>query len=79
MKKIGLFDRLHFLFNETKLQQVMTAYAQDFYSGKDIILENDNKLAFSAVFACFRVLAETFASVPVFEYKRLKDGEREQY
>lgn len=78
MKKIGILDRLNFVFNQSKLQEVMAAYAHDFVSGEDIKLENYNGIAFSAVFACFRVLAETFASVPVFEYKRLDVNERER-
>ena len=41
------------------------------------ISSDDNMLKYSAIFACFRVLAETFASVPVFEYRKLKNGDRE--
>jgi HK97 family phage portal protein len=79
MKSIGLLDRLNFLFNKSKLQEVMAAYAHDFIAGEDVRpIENYNAIAFSAVFACFRVLAETFASVPVLEYKRLEKNERER-
>lgn len=33
---------------------------------------------YSAVFGCCKVLAETFASAPIFEYKKLPNGDREQ-
>jgi len=42
------------------------------------ILTSDSAMKFSALFACFRVLAETFASVPIFEYKKIDDSDREK-
>lgn len=42
------------------------------------LVSDDSAMKFSTLFACFRVLAETFASVPIFEYKKLKNGDREQ-
>jgi len=79
MKNTGLLKRINYVFNESKLQAVMAAYARDFIAGEDVRpIENYNAIAFSAVFACFRVLAETFASVPVLEYKRLEKNERER-
>lgn len=78
MKKPGFLKRLSFLANQSSLDK----YIQEFLSGSDNVnfygVENGNAMAFSAVFACFRVLAETFASVPVFEYIKKSNGDREQ-
>lgn len=38
----------------------------------------DLALKYSVVFACFRVLAETFATVPIKEYHKLPAGDREE-
>ena len=67
------FDRIKLLFSSNFEQ-----YIKDFNQGNDIVTTNASGMTYSAVFACFRVLAETFASVPIFEYKKLDDGEREQ-
>jgi HK97 family phage portal protein len=77
MKKPGFFKRLSFLANQSSLDK----YIQEFFTGSDnakFYGVEGNSMAFSAVFACFRVLAETFASVPVFEYRKLPNGDREQ-
>jgi HK97 family phage portal protein len=41
----------------------------------DIKVTSDSALRFSAVFGCLRVLAETFASASIFEYKKNKDND----
>lgn len=41
------------------------------------VLEDGNaQMKYSALFGCFRVLAETFASVPVSEYRKSLNGDR---
>ena len=49
-------------------------------AGEDVfaISCSEDAVKFSAVFACLRVLSETFASVSVSEYKKLSNGDREQ-
>lgn len=61
----------------------MTAeeYANRFLSGESVTegdqnIDGETALKYSAVFACCRVLSETFASVPILLYKKDKDGER---
>lgn len=76
------FERLGLLFSESKINNLIESgvekHIKDFNSGANIIFSNDSQLAFSAVFACFRVLAETFASTSVQEFKKRPDGDREQ-
>jgi HK97 family phage portal protein len=79
MKKLNFFERLLIIANQSSFDK----YVLDFLDGNDVpqtvvVSSEDNAMAFSAVFACFRVLAETFASVPVFEYKKLSNGDRIQ-
>jgi HK97 family phage portal protein len=55
---------------------------KDWISGNDVInngninISGNASLKFTAVFSCCRVLAETFASVPIFEYKKQDEGDR---
>ena len=67
--------------------RVLNGYFEDasraFMSGDDSpIIDNyrggDAALTFTAVFACCRVLAETFASTPLHEYRKYSDGTRER-
>ena len=44
----------------------------------EVVMTEDTAMKYSAVFACFRVLAETFASVPIIEYKKIDDSDREK-
>ena len=72
------FQRLKIAFSNTALEQ----YLRDWYSGADIPenfsrLPEDVALRYSVFFACNRVLAETFASVAINEYKKLESGDRE--
>lgn len=41
-------------------------------------VDTETAMKYSAMFACNRVLSETLASMPVMEYRKLKNGEREQ-
>lgn len=77
MQKPGLIKRLALALNKTAFEQ----YVYDFNHGNDVVTVASSKdvaMTFSAVFACFRVLAETFASVPIHEYKKLPNGDRIQ-
>lgn len=77
---LNLFSRLRAAVNQTSWDQML----RDFMSGSDstatndIDVSGDASLKFTAVFSCLRVLAETFASVPVAEYKKLANGDREK-
>jgi HK97 family phage portal protein len=58
-------------------------YISRFLSGKSVPemdgpIDEEIALKYSAVFGCCRVLAETFACVPIGEYKRLENGDREK-
>jgi HK97 family phage portal protein len=46
--------------------------------GHRLTIDTQTALKYSAVFACNRVLGETLASMPIMEYKKLGDGEREK-
>ena len=76
MAKLGFFKRLGLALNQTKFEK----YLADFMAGEDVfaISCSEDAVKFSAVFACLRVLSETFASVSVSEYKKLSNGDREQ-
>lgn len=78
--KARLFDKVKFFFNESALDQAVRA----FLSGdgpapeKYTTIDNATALKYNAVFACLRVLGETLASVPIHEYTKQKNGDREQ-
>lgn len=58
----------------------MSDYNRAFLAGDDISQweqHNDVAMKYNAVFACCRVLAETFSTLPVIEYKSKSDGTRE--
>jgi HK97 family phage portal protein len=42
-----------------------------------IMLDANSAMKYTAVFACNRVLAETFAGSPIMAYRKLKSGDRE--
>jgi len=78
---MNVFGRMKIALNQASWDQ----YMRDWLSGKDpsdgdgeIAVTEDRAMKFSAVFGCCRVLAETFASVPVMEYKRIDDRDRER-
>ena len=75
------FDRLKIATNKTAWDK----YISDFLSGNDYVnstgdinVSGNSALKFTAVFSVLRVLAETFASVPVFEYQKKPNGDREK-
>ena len=59
-------------------------YVSDFLAGNDLPglpggqVPQESALHYSAFFGCARVLAETFASVSVNEFKSTKEGDRER-
>jgi HK97 family phage portal protein len=72
------FKRLKIAFSKTAFDQ----YIEDWYAGNDIPdsfgqLPEDMALRYSVFWGCCRVLAETFASVAINEYKKLENGDRE--
>jgi len=77
---VKLIQRAKLLFSN----QYFEEYVQRFITGKDMNGEDgysgiDTKTAmkYSAVFACCRVLGETFASMPAMEYRKNANGDRE--
>lgn len=78
MKKPNFLKRLSFAINQTAFER----YLYDYNTGKDVSpsvysAANQTALAYSGAWACSRVLAETFGSVPVFEYMKKENGDRE--
>jgi HK97 family phage portal protein len=77
---MGFFNRIRAVFSQTHFEQ----YVQDWAQGNDIPdsfghLTESSALKYSVFFACNRVLAETFASVSINEYKKNKEtGDREK-
>ena len=76
---MNFFQRAKALVSKTAFDQ----YLNDFLSGNDITIQNgkpvtsNTALTYSAFFGCARVLAETFASVGINEYKKLENGDRD--
>jgi HK97 family phage portal protein len=74
---MGFFQRLKAAFDPS-FDEILRSWR----SGDDLksatTIGYDSAMRFSAVFACFRVLAETFASVPIFEYRKVSDSERQK-
>jgi len=73
------FQRVKAVFSNTYLEE----YMKDWFAGNDMpgdsvgSLTEATALRYSVFFACNRVLAETFASVSINEYKKQKNGDRE--
>jgi HK97 family phage portal protein len=67
---------------ENNLMSILQKYANDFLAGEDLpstsygSVDVDTALAYSAVFACNRVLSETLASCPIFLYQKDAKGNR---
>jgi len=76
---MNIFQRVRAVFSNSYMEQ----YLKDWYAGNEVpgsfgTLNQETALKYSAFFGCNRVLAETFASVPISEYKKdLKTGDRE--
>lgn len=76
---MNFFKRLKAVFSKTAFEQ----YLSDWASGNELkspfgAISQETALRYSAFFGCLRVLAETFASVPIKEYKKLDNGDREE-
>jgi len=77
---VNLIQRAKLLFSNNYFDE----YVRRFQAGEEMPGENghsgiDTKTAmkYSAVFACCRVLGETFASMPAMEYRKNANGDRE--
>jgi len=74
-----VWQRVKAVFSNSYMEQ----YLEDWAKGNDVpnsfgTLTQETALKYSAFFACNRVLAETFASVPINEYKKdMKTGDRQ--
>jgi HK97 family phage portal protein len=76
---MNFLQRLKAVFSQTAFEQYVAAWV----GGEDLAdatgaIGKERALRYSAFWACNRVLAETFASVSIHEYKRQKNGDREQ-
>lgn len=77
---MNFFQRVKAVFSKSYMEQ----YLDDWYKGNPVSdsfgsLTQDVALKYSAFFGCNRVLAETFASVSIHEYKKdMRTGDREQ-
>ena len=75
---MNIFQKLRFTFSN-RFDDMM----QKFLIGEDVItipagpMNTTTAMKYTAVFACIRVLAETFASAPAKLYKKVNDDERE--
>jgi len=76
---LKLRDRIGMLFKNN-----FEEYVQKFMTGADLEettfgqnMDSQTAMKYSAVFACNKVLAETFACMPAILYKKSKNGERE--
>jgi HK97 family phage portal protein len=80
---LKLTDRLKIAFApKNAIFEVLQRYAEDFLNGKDVPTENSiidasSAMKYTAVFACVRVLSETLASCPIFQYEKTANGGRE--
>lgn len=77
---MNLIQRAKLLFSN----QYFEEYVRRFQAGEDMPGESGHSsidaqtaMRYSAVFACCRVLGETFASMPAMEYRKKPNGDRE--
>ena len=75
-----LIQRAKLLFSNQSFEE----YVRRFISGDDMPgqsgysgIDTETAMKYSAVFACCRVLGETFASMPAMEYRKNANGDRE--
>lgn len=80
-EKLNIFQKIAFKMVKNQVSD----YISSFLSGEDVTkfdgignINSETAMKFTAVFACNRVLSETLASMPVMEYRKNKDGTREQ-
>lgn len=75
---MNLFSRIKAAFSP-RFDELISSYIRgEDYNINGTVITEETSMKYSAVFACFRVLAETFASVPIFEYKKIDDSDREK-
>jgi len=75
---MNFFQRVKAVFSKTYFEQ----YLKDWYEGNDVPnslgqMSEEVALRYSVFFGCNRVLAETFASVGIHEYRKDENGDRE--
>lgn len=71
-EKPGMYRRvLNAIQNKTDFSR----YTEAFLNGGDLQQTDSEMMKYSAVFACTRVLAETYASVTINEFKRIDNGD----
>lgn len=77
---MNLIQKVKFVFSNS-----FDEYVQKFLLGEDVYkypstedINTQTAMKYSAVFACNRVLSETLASMPVMEYRKKPNGDREQ-
>jgi HK97 family phage portal protein len=75
---MNFFTRLKAAFSPGLDDIIASWKAGDDPKTAEIAINEDTAMKYSAVFACFRVLAETFASVPIFEYRKINESDREK-
>lgn len=81
---MNFIDRAKLVFaSEESINSILQRYADDFLKGKDLPTgqvvgkkDAESAMAYSAVFACNRVLAETLASCPIFLYEKTDTGRK---
>ena len=72
------FERIKAVFSPSFDELIAAWKRGDDPKIASVAITEDVAMKYGVVFACFRVLAETFASVPVFEYKKINDSDRER-
>lgn len=77
---MNLIQRAKLLFSNQNFEE----YVRRFQAGEDMPgesghsgIDTQTAMKYSAVFACCRVLGETFASMPAMEYRKKANGDRE--
>lgn len=77
---MNFLGRVKAVFN----QDAFNRWVQEWLAGSDapganadIVVNESTALNYSVFFSCLRILAETFASVPIKEYRKSKDGRDE--
>lgn len=71
----GMFRRvMNAITNKSHFSQ----YTEAFLTGGDMTSGDGEMMKYSAYFACVRVLAETYASVTINEFKRVGDNDRQK-
>lgn len=76
--KLTLVNAAKFLLFKNSREQFIREWmsSSEDHGDGDVHVTSESALKYSAVFGCIRVLSETFASVPVKEYRKQKNGDR---